>query len=110
MFQRDKARIWISGGLLAVAAVQWGLHLSAVAWFAATFVSALGTWAHWNAGPGGERWGETSVWKMVVATASGVALLIALGQWIVVGTSGPEACIPGMLQLILLAWPVKNRV
>jgi len=47
---------------------------------------------------------------MVVATASGVAVLIALGQWIVVGASGPEACIPGTLQLILLAWPVKKRI
>lgn len=109
MFERKSALTWVSAGLMVWAGFQWLQNLSGVAWFAGTLISVLGTLGLWNMGPGRERWGEASNWRLVMAAASGVALLIALGQWIVVGASGPEACIPGALQLILLVFSAKNR-
>lgn len=109
MFHRDSALTWISAGLTLWTWVQWWQQLTGVAWFAGAMISLVGTLAQWNLGPGREAWGEAANWRLVVATGAGVAVLIALGQWIVVGASGPEAAIPGAIQLILLVLAGQKR-
>jgi len=89
----------VTGG----AAAGWLQSPELVAWFAATVASGLATFAWLDHARGEKALGAWSTWRLVVAAASGVSVLIALGQWRVVGASGPEAALPGVLHLLALA-------
>lgn len=92
-----------AGVVAGVAAARWLQSPELVAWFAATVASGLALFAWFDLARGEKALGARSTWWLVVAAASGVSVLIALGQWRVVGASGPEAAIPGLLHLLVLA-------
>jgi hypothetical protein len=111
-------RNWVpaagSGAVTLYAGMGWLESPELVAWFAATLATGLGTVAWVDRARGANAWGEWPTWRLVVAAACGVSVLIALGQWRVVGASGPTACLPGAIQLFLLAvadrfFPVQFR-
>jgi hypothetical protein len=97
-------------------------------WFAAALVALVATLWHWLNAPGFVAWfsGVTAlagvavaIWyerhpKMDAAFLGILAVVpallsavIALGQWQVVGTSGPEAAVPGLVGLLI--WWTRPR-
>jgi hypothetical protein len=62
---------------------------SAVAWFAGLAAAAFAAW-------GVRRQGEDDGWvPLAGGVLAGVAVVIAVAQWLLVGASGPEALVGG---------------